>query len=95
LHPVGKFSGKRLDKTKASKKWWGYKILIFNEKEMRGLLKRIRTRKGKPEYFFGFGFNDGSKDVYVTRGLPEPTCYTNYLFEHKVRKIRKALSSRH
>ena len=94
LHPIGKFSGKRLDKTKASKKWWGYKVVIFKDKEMRSLLKKIKTRKGKPELFFGFGFNDGSKDVYVTRGLPEPTCYTSHLFEHKVGEIRKALSSK-
>jgi len=94
LHPMGKFSGKRLDKTKASKKWWGYKVVIFNYKEMRNLLRKIRTKKGKPESFFGFGFNDGSKDIYVTRGLKEPTRYTSHFFEHKVREIRKALSSK-
>jgi len=91
LHPVGKFSGKRLDKGKASKKWWGYKVVIFKDKEMRTLLRKIRTKGGKPESFFGFGFNDRSKDIYVTRGLKEPTRYTSHLFEHKIREIKKAL----
>ena len=91
LCPTGKLSGKRLDKTKASKKWWNYKVIIFKDKEMRALLRKIRTKKGKPESFFGFGFNDGSKDIYVTRGLKRPTQYTSYLFEHKFREIKKAL----
>lgn len=94
LHPVGKLWGKRLDKAKASKKWWGYKVIIFNYKEMRNLLRRIRTKKGKPESFFGFGFNDRSKDIYATRGFEEPIRYTSHLFEHKVMEIRKALSSK-
>jgi len=91
LHPVGKLSSKRLDKTKALKKWWGHKVLIFKGKEMRTLLRRIKTKEGKPESFFGFGFNDGSEDIYGTRGWKKPTRYTNHLFERKVGEIRKAL----
>ncbi len=95
LYPVGKLSGKRLDKTKALKKWWNYKVLIFNDKKMRALLKRIKTKEGKSESFFGFGFNDGSKDIYITRGFKEPTRYTSHLFEHKIREIKKALLNKH
>jgi len=91
LHPVRKLSGKRLDKTKALKKWWGYKVLIFKDKEMRTLLRKIKTKEGKPESFFGFGFDDDSKDIYGTRGWKKPTRYTSHLFEHTVRKIRTAL----
>ena len=81
---------KRLDSVK-SIKWWGDKIFIFNDKEMKHILDHIRTKKGSPEHFFAIGFNEGSKDVFITRCFPVPKKVTGNLIEKKKLELLKKL----
>ena len=69
----------------------GNKILIFNDKEMKHILDKIRTKKGTPEHFFGIGFNEGRKGVFITRGFPVPKKVTGNLIEKKKLELLKKL----
>lgn len=47
--------------------WWSPLILLFTQKEMRQLLKSVKTVSGTPDRMFGFGF-DSPDHVFQTRG---------------------------
>jgi hypothetical protein len=49
---------------------WRKKILVFSAKEMRTLLRNLKTEKGKPErWFFSFCFNSTSDKIDGGRGF--------------------------
>ncbi len=91
LYPKNSFAQKRLDKTKDLKKWWDSCMVTFNDKEIELLLKNLKTKEGKPESFFGFGFNEKSKDIYITRGFKKPVSYKKNLIENKMDEMKKRL----
>ena len=58
------------EEARASRKqatWWAPVIMAFNAREMRNFLRSVKTREGKPDRMFGFGF-DGPEAVFQTRG---------------------------
>lgn len=91
LYPKNDLGSKKLDKNRDIKKWWNSKVVIFNDNEIGQLLKEIKTKEGKPEKFFGFGFNEKSDDIVLTRGLGEHVSFKENLFENKIKEIKKNL----
>lgn len=87
LYPKSDIIDKRLDKSKKTRKWWDYKILVFTDKEMRKFLRSLLTKRGKKESFFGFGFNNRSNDIFATRGVKSPKSVKEYLIENKIATI--------
>ncbi len=75
--------------------WWSPQILVFTQREMRRLLRSIRTAKGKPDSMFGFGFDDAD-EVVQTRGYHGRTQrdFSRYLLSHRVGILRRALGGR-
>lgn len=53
--------------SRARNSWWAPVILLFSHAEMRRFLRSVRTRQGKRDPMFGFGFDDATA-VYQTRG---------------------------
>jgi len=81
------------DKTRKSKAtWWQEVILCFSREEMTKFLSQVKTRKGKQDKFFSFGFNEPTK-IYQTRGDQngEEKNYSPFLLEKRVSSIRKSL----
>ncbi len=77
---------------KTNRSWWQQHVLVFSHEEATNLLTSLRTRGGKPDSKFGFGF-DSSDEAYLTRGSEtgEHIDYSKYLFKHQVSSIRQAL----
>ena len=70
---------------------WDRKILVFNQKEMVKILDNVKTKGGKPERFFSFGFDADGKAIAGQRGfshLPKKNFAKN-LLENKLEDIRK------
>lgn len=82
---------KRLDKSKKTRKWWDYKILIFTDKEMGKFLESLLTRRGEKESFFSFGFNDGSDEIFAVRGFRSPKSRKKDLIGNKIGAIKDFL----
>jgi len=91
LYPKSDIINKRLDKSKKTRKWWDYKILIFTDQQMRKFLRSILTKHGKKELFFSFGFNDWSREIFAVRGFKCPKSYKKYLIENKIATIKEFL----
>ena len=82
---------KRLDKSKKTRKWWDYKILIFTDQEMGKFLESLLTRRGEKESFFSFGFNDGSDEIFAVRGFKRRKPCKKYLIQNRIGLLRKFL----
>jgi len=87
LYPVYSTEGKISSKNK----FWKEIILCYTEREMIDFLNKIKTKQGKPEKFFGYGFT-AKEDVFVTRGLPKNLNVNEHLLQSKIEKIKKRLS---
>lgn len=68
---------------------FGSKILVFDNKEITTLLENIKTKKGTPDKFFGFGFNIDDNKVFGTRGFSVKQEFTNNLYETKLEQIKQ------
>ena len=82
---------KRLDKSKKTRKWWDYKILIFTDQQMGKFLGDLVTKHRKKESFFSFGFNNGSKEIFAVRGFKCPKPCKKYLIENRITRIKNFL----
>ena len=91
LYPKSDIINKRLDKSKKTRKWWDYKILIFKDREMGNFLRSLSTKHGKKEAFFSFGFNNGSKEIFAVRGFKRPKRCKEYLIENNIASIKDLL----
>lgn len=75
--------------------WWAPQILLFSQTDMRRLLRSVRTRSGKRDSFFGFGFNQAG-EAKQTRGDPKKGRYRDFskhLLPGRLDELRKFLSS--
>lgn len=72
---------------------WDRKILTFNQKEMIELLNNVKTKAGKRERFFSFGFNASDDKIWGARGFAhlEKQEFSKNLLENKLNEIRKKL----
>jgi len=77
---------------KTNRLWWKSHVLVFSHKEAAALLANVKTRGGKPDRMFGFGF-DSSDQAYLTRGSEtgEHVDYAAHLFTRQISRIRRAL----
>ena len=77
---------------KTNRSWWQSHILVFSNPEAALLLNNVKTRGGKPDRMFGFGF-DSSDQAYLTRGSEtgEHIDYSAHLFIRQINRIRRAL----
>jgi hypothetical protein len=77
---------------KVGRSWWQSHILVFSRLEMQQLMSSVKTRGGKPDKMFGFGF-DSPDQAYLTRGneTGEHIDYAKHLFVRQTANIRMAL----
>jgi len=85
---------KRLNKTKKTRKWWDYKILIFTDREMGRFLESLVTKQGEKESFFSFGFNDWSDEIFAVRGFKSPKSCKKDLIGNKIGAIKNFLKQK-
>ena len=71
---------------KKSSSWWSAVILVFLYEEMLEFINNVKTKSGKPDRMFGFGFDD-LKEIVLTRG-GERNNYSNYLLDNRIDMIR-------
>lgn len=90
IYPPEETRGRR---TMAS--WWAPVILLFTHREMSRFLRHVKTRKGKRDKMFGFGFDSDAK-IYQTRGDEQgrQQDYSAYLLQYRVAKLVRFLSGR-
>jgi|SRR3989338_1881687 len=81
------------DKNFTPRAKWNRKILVFNQKEMSNLLSNVKTKAGKQERFFSFGFNVTDGKIYGARGFGhlDNKEFSMNLIESKIDEIRKCL----
>ena len=72
---------------------WHKKILVFSGKEMRALLRKLKTEKGKRErWFFSFCFNATGDKIDGGRGFNYAgTPFSQHLLENQIDNLRKRL----
>lgn len=72
---------------------WERKILVFNQKEMVKVLNNVKTKAGKQERFFSFGFNASDSKIYGVRGFShlKKQDFAKNLIENKLPELRKKL----
>jgi len=72
---------------------WDRKILVFNQKEMGELLSNVKTKKGKRDRFFGFGFNMTDGKIAGDRALKHfgKKEFSRNLLKNKLNELRKKL----
>ena len=91
LYPPDERSGH-----KTNRSWWQPHVLVFSHKEAAALLSEIKTKGGKPDLMFSFGF-DSSDQAYLTRGneTGEHIDYSAHVFTRQISRIRQALGHDH
>ena len=74
--------------TRVSASWYKDCSLLFTKKEMRALMADCKTRTGKLDRMFAFGFNDLS-NIILTRGDMSRSGrdYTKHLLERKIAEL--------
>ena len=82
-----------LDKNLRPRARWDRKVLVFNQKEMIKILSNVKTKAGKQERFFSFGFNVTDGKIYGARGFRhlEKQEFSSNLLENKLEEIRAKL----
>lgn len=89
LYAAEQTSGKAV-----AKSWWESMCLVFSNVQMTEFISNIKTKGGKPDRMFGFGF-DNPKEVLLTRGIetgPQAD-YSHHLFKSQVSEIKTAITS--
>ena len=76
---------------KANSTCWDTVMLTFTNKEMASFMAEVKQKKDptKEDRMFGFGFDD-QKQIYQTRGCPNPREMTQYLIENRLDQIRNS-----
>jgi len=72
------------------RRFWETTILVFTDEEIARLLPRIRSKSGKADSFFTFGF-DNEKKVMFTRGSLNGEPVTSYLLRNRVKELKGML----
>jgi len=74
---------------------WEKKILVFNQMEMAKLLGSVKTKAGKQELFFSFGFNVTDSKIFGSRGFSHlgEQEFSQNLLDNKLNEIRIKLLS--
>ncbi len=80
---------------KSTASWWSAMVLLFSGAEMRHFVASVKTKGGKPDNMFGFGFNDPTA-VFLTRGHRRLRAvdYTQHVLSNKLAEVKACLQSR-
>jgi len=82
-----------LDKNFRQRPTWDRKILVFNRKEMRHILKNVKIKSGKKGHFFWFIFNSSNDEIGFSSGGGN---YINglqkNLLKNKLKEIKNKLA---
>lgn len=80
---------------KSAASWWSAMVLLFSREDMRRFVASVKTKGGKPDNMFGFGFNDPTA-VFLTRGHRKlrTVDYTQHVLSNKLPEVRSRLQSR-
>jgi len=71
--------------------FWKKIVLCFSEKEMNGLLKKIKkTKNNKPDRFFGISFDDPN-EIFGSRGFEKGVDMSQHLLDKKISEIHNKL----
>lgn len=75
--------------------WWSPVILAFSASEMRNFLRTVKTRQGKTDRMFGFGF-DGPNAIFQTRGDEHARFreLSSHLLTSRTREIQRFMSGK-
>lgn len=90
LYPINALDKKRLGKENPNK-WWRSRIVLLDNAEISALFRELKTKKGEPERFFYFGFNEVPLDIFITRGLPQIKSLKENLLEFQIKKLKGSL----
>jgi hypothetical protein len=73
--------------------WWSTIMLAFTQNEMSEFMRTVRTRSGKVDKFFYFGF-DNKKEIFQTRGREDGSnpSFTDKLLENRISELCNALN---
>ena len=79
---------------KSSRSWWESVVLMFTQNEMQKFIANVKTRSGKADKMFGFGF-DKPKEIILTRGDENRNMedYSSYIFQNRISTIKEFLLS--
>lgn len=71
----------------------GTKILVFRQDEMKEIIQTIKTKSGKPDKFFGFGFNIKDDGIFGTRGFDTKEDFSEYIFNNRIMFIKDIINN--
>jgi hypothetical protein len=68
--------------------WWSTIMLAFTQNEMSQFMRTVRTRGGKADKFFYFGFDD-EREIVQTRGREDGSfpSFAGKLLKNRVKEI--------
>jgi hypothetical protein len=72
------------------RRFWRTSVLVFTDSEMGRLLLKIRSKSGKVDRFFQFGF-DVETEIKITRGKLAGRDLTHHLLGNRVEMLTKML----
>jgi hypothetical protein len=75
--------------------WWSSIVLLFTQKEMKSFMSDVKTKKGKDDKMFGFGFDEPT-EIYQTRGIQtgQEKNMTDYLIDKRLNILETLLENR-
>lgn len=73
--------------------WWSTIMLAFTQDEMSQFMQSVRTKGGKADKFFYFGF-DNKEEIFQTRGREDGSNppFTDKLLENRISELCNALN---
>jgi hypothetical protein len=90
LYPLPSSPDKPLNRRRKPSEWADWKILCFSDSEMKGFLASVSSKSGKSDRFFGFGFNEKSSEIILTRG-GEAEHFEQFLLKNKIHELERFL----
>lgn len=80
---------------KNMRSWWSPIILMLTQSEMKDFMDSVKTKKGKEDKMFGFGFDEPSF-IYHTRGNQDFNIkdVSHFLIEHRIAMLSTLLEER-
>ena len=79
---------------KVGARWYKSCMLLFEREKMKKFMASCKTRRGKPDRMFGFGFDNPERKVAQTRGDKDMK-YADFkrllLNKHTVDRLRRSL----
>lgn len=91
---VSVFPPDLVQKSRIFSSWWSQVIMVFSNSEMKSFIDSVKTKIGKKDRMFGFGFND-EKKIVQTRGDMHRRFkdFSKHLLKNKIDDLKKAFDN--